>query len=697
LSGPPEMNINRRRFLAVLMVALIVVTGGVAWYFAQKLVGPPTTGPTRSETTTRRVQLHLLAKTAIVTIDYPSTARFNLTITNVGEVTAHDLRLLQTFPYGWFPLSASIEFQGITRKPTWSSVDTAISWQIADALKAGENLQSIFEVTALEDCANGTVKNQCLASVDQASFRSNEEAVSLNARMRPIILEIDESTALAPHSSRSRQNYQILKQRLGFEHGGDSQPILDLKMLFYATLPSDMDKMNMGGIQDYLETLQVAKKEVPWKQKARETYVHYVLPIRLSAFRGGGGIENWRTPLFKTAREIVGQWTNQYEVAKKIAAWVSKSLRYSLDREAMTTGENSVLWVAENKRGGCGAYATLFVALCRSIDIPAREAYWGRSLSLTARTQGTGDGSNDLVVTVRKDWLIKRYWKEIQVTIVDTTTGATLKETDFRWEILSHTDISEDYNSFVVTIPTSIAKSHSFTITVNYLSLGGHRFAEAYIEERGWIGVESTGGTYDVQTLDSSIFVLSAYNPAIDSMESVYFHYKFLEAIQAFRQLAEQQIGNVAGGGVATIMDQASLLCSTSTALAKQMSFSQKKEMGERIFHLLGKAVLLNRLLTSRVDSLCVWELSDKASMEQFTKVVQEKPGAILLVVPYNTFDNLAQTESLDSGAYVARAELAGMQGFLRSSFRSGQVFVLYIGWNPHTGQWKVIGPDQIA
>jgi hypothetical protein len=69
------------------------------------------------------------------------------------------------------------------------------------------------------------------------------------------------------------------------------------------------------------------------------------------------------------ARSITANSSDDFERVSKIALWVNKLITY----DASMTGElKDAKWILHNKRGVCSEYATLFVALARSIGIPAR-------------------------------------------------------------------------------------------------------------------------------------------------------------------------------------------------------------------------------------------------------------------------------------------------------------------------------------
>jgi len=73
--------------------------------------------------------------------------------------------------------------------------------------------------------------------------------------------------------------------------------------------------------------------------------------------------------IYSLAKEITKNAKDDFEKIAKLAIWVNEHMDYDLS----FTGKNlDALSVLQQKRGVCAEYATLFIALARSIGIPAR-------------------------------------------------------------------------------------------------------------------------------------------------------------------------------------------------------------------------------------------------------------------------------------------------------------------------------------
>lgn len=68
------------------------------------------------------------------------------------------------------------------------------------------------------------------------------------------------------------------------------------------------------------------------------------------------------------ARQIVGEETHPYFQARAIYAWCTENIRYVYPRN------RGIRYCLPRGTGDCGSYSLIFVALCRSVGIPARVA-----------------------------------------------------------------------------------------------------------------------------------------------------------------------------------------------------------------------------------------------------------------------------------------------------------------------------------
>lgn len=120
---------------------------------------------------------------------------------------------------------------------------------------------------------------------------------------------------------------------------------INYSITFYVDLAPIKYVINPNQISDY--------------DKSSPEYQRYTQP--------SSRIESDNEIIIQLAKQIVGSETNPYKQARLIHAWVSNNIR--------GPGEDgeTALSTLENLNGSCGGHSFLFVALLRSLGIPARD------------------------------------------------------------------------------------------------------------------------------------------------------------------------------------------------------------------------------------------------------------------------------------------------------------------------------------
>ncbi len=73
--------------------------------------------------------------------------------------------------------------------------------------------------------------------------------------------------------------------------------------------------------------------------------------------------------IVEVAKSIVGDETNSWAAAKRIAQWVNKEMTPNYD-----VGFASAREIMDNREGDCSEHTVIMVTLCRAVGIPARAA-----------------------------------------------------------------------------------------------------------------------------------------------------------------------------------------------------------------------------------------------------------------------------------------------------------------------------------
>ncbi len=108
---------------------------------------------------------------------------------------------------------------------------------------------------------------------------------------------------------------------------------------------------------------QKVKTKIPYPLKDIRGYDHYTLPT--------AKIDSDNPRIIAQAQELAEGEDDLFVVVFKLAHWVSDTVDYSLN-ELTTDVAQPASWVMEHKEGACDEMTSLFVAMARSLGIPAR-------------------------------------------------------------------------------------------------------------------------------------------------------------------------------------------------------------------------------------------------------------------------------------------------------------------------------------
>jgi hypothetical protein len=82
-------------------------------------------------------------------------------------------------------------------------------------------------------------------------------------------------------------------------------------------------------------------------------------------------IDSMNDAIKAKAKEIVREETDLYIIVSKTANWVNKQVEYDINTKTEKATQKAS-WVMQNKQGVCDEITSLFIALLRAADIPAR-------------------------------------------------------------------------------------------------------------------------------------------------------------------------------------------------------------------------------------------------------------------------------------------------------------------------------------
>lgn len=126
------------------------------------------------------------------------------------------------------------------------------------------------------------------------------------------------------------------------------------------------------------------RSKIPFPLTNIKGYEEYTLPT--------DKIDSNNALIIAKASELAEGEDDLFKVTFNLAHWVSENINYDLN-ELTTDVAQKASWVLQNKEGVCDEMTSLFVAMCRSLGIPAR---FVSGISYTEHT--------DVVNTVGDNW-----------------------------------------------------------------------------------------------------------------------------------------------------------------------------------------------------------------------------------------------------------------------------------------------------
>ncbi len=95
------------------------------------------------------------------------------------------------------------------------------------------------------------------------------------------------------------------------------------------------------------------------------------LDPKYAVFLEPGKIIDIDQDIKSTASGIVGEEDDLYKAVFKLARWAEDNIEYNLSTMTVDASQKAS-WVLENRKGVCDEITSLFIAMCRSLGMPAR-------------------------------------------------------------------------------------------------------------------------------------------------------------------------------------------------------------------------------------------------------------------------------------------------------------------------------------
>lgn len=168
----------------------------------------------------------------------------------------------------------------------------------------------------------------------------------------------------------------------------DSQGIVKEDMISFFWNDKKIEKKNFGYqalIRTQNKRLKVKEKaSFPLKPEETAGLEQYLEPTKT--------IDSDNPAIVAKAAELAQGEEDLFKVVFNLASWVEENIEYDLNTVTATASQKGS-WVLQNKQGVCDEMASLFVAMARSLGIPAR---FVSGISYT--------NSQEVVDTVGSNW-----------------------------------------------------------------------------------------------------------------------------------------------------------------------------------------------------------------------------------------------------------------------------------------------------
>ncbi len=110
------------------------------------------------------------------------------------------------------------------------------------------------------------------------------------------------------------------------------------------------------------QTLKIDKK-IKFPITSEQEYQQYLMPTKT--------IDSDNPDIQNLASQIASGNDDLYVIVHKLAAWVNQNIKYDITTTNLEASQKAS-YVLKNRNGVCDELTNLFIALCRSIGIPAR-------------------------------------------------------------------------------------------------------------------------------------------------------------------------------------------------------------------------------------------------------------------------------------------------------------------------------------
>ena len=245
---------------------------------------------------------------------------------------------------------------------------------VAPPMSASPNLIRDDELATLKSIRiNLSLTSRVLLESEGSDFRTESLSVYLSLLPREGSCQSINSINLLHESGGELPLKLSVKNRRGdLIRGGGAIKYAMKEADSSLKMEMATDGLNADSIIGYGALADITSRRCGGRVTKKITFPFFDYPPEIAGYlNASGNIDSDNNLIKQRAYKIVRGKNDYYDVVSSIAGWVNENINYSLTTITSKTSQNAS-WVLINRRGVCDELTSLFIALLRSVNIPAR-------------------------------------------------------------------------------------------------------------------------------------------------------------------------------------------------------------------------------------------------------------------------------------------------------------------------------------
>ena len=202
-------------------------------------------------------------------------------------------------------------------------------------------------------------------------FISDTAAIQSIETIGTAIVDVEISGELTIAKAGPSSRVEWVEERFSIPCNGNNMEIIDIN----STWPFTTEFDEYGNKLVTLRWENTDEEVIPYKLVIRVKHDGFSTAItdihagNDSKYLKYTNLTRWNPEIGSKSQELCGTSVNDLICVAKLSRWINENIRYD---STVSKRVEPAEWVFENKRGTCDEFSNLFIAMCRSIGIPAR-------------------------------------------------------------------------------------------------------------------------------------------------------------------------------------------------------------------------------------------------------------------------------------------------------------------------------------